>query len=60
MIRGGSNINIFEEQPHAKQIADAPEPTVRCEDPVREPVPVAGEDASDVSAAVITRTTVDG
>jgi hypothetical protein len=31
-----------EEQPHAKQIAHAPEPAMRSANPEREPVPVAG------------------
>ena len=32
-----------EEQTHAEQIADAPEPEVWCEDTARHPVPVAGD-----------------
>lgn len=32
-----------EDQPHAKQIAHAPQPTMRRPDPEREPVPVAGD-----------------
>jgi hypothetical protein len=40
--RGEGAAEKVEEQPHAKQIAHAPQPTVRCPDAVREPVPVAG------------------
>ena len=41
---GGGGFNKPEEQPHAKQIAHAPEPTMRRLDTAREPVPVAGHD----------------
>ena len=40
---GGMNPKT-EDQPHAKQITDALEPTVRCEDAVRDPVPVSGDE----------------
>jgi hypothetical protein len=39
---GGGDRTKPEGQPHAKQIAYAPEPAVRCADPARELVPVAG------------------
>ena len=32
-----------EDQPHAKQIAHAPQPTMRTPDTEREPMPVAGD-----------------
>jgi len=38
---GGGDQSKMEEQPHAKQIAHAPEPTLRGADAEREPVPVA-------------------
>ncbi|RYH06102.1 hypothetical protein EU800_25000 [Tropicimonas sp. IMCC6043] len=38
---GGGDHSKIEEQPHAKQIAHAPEPPLWGEDPVREPVPVS-------------------
>jgi hypothetical protein len=40
---GGGGHGKPEEQPHAKQIAHAPQPTVRSADPAREAVPVAGD-----------------
>jgi hypothetical protein len=39
---GGGNDSGNDEQPHAKQLAHAPEPAMRGPDPEREPVPVAG------------------
>lgn len=41
---GGGDASKFEEQPHAKQIAHAPEPALPCPDPQREAVPVARYD----------------
>jgi hypothetical protein len=38
---GGGDANKFEEQPHAKQIAHAPEPTLPCPDPQRDALPIA-------------------
>lgn len=38
---GGGDANTIEEQPHAKQIAHAPEPALPCPDPQRDPVPIA-------------------
>jgi hypothetical protein len=40
---GGGETTKSKDQPHAKQIAHAPEPALRCADPTREPVPVAGD-----------------
>ena len=40
---GGGDRPKSEDQPHAKQIAHAPQPTMRSADPEREPVPVAGD-----------------
>jgi hypothetical protein len=40
-----------EDQPHAKQIAHAPQPTVRCADPEREPLPVACDAERPLPAA---------
>jgi hypothetical protein len=40
--RGGGHFTNTEDQPHAKQIADAQQPAMRCPDEVREPMPVAG------------------
>jgi hypothetical protein len=37
---GGGDRSKSEDQPHAKQIAHAPEPPMRSPDPAREPVPV--------------------
>lgn len=41
---GGGDGAISEEQPHAKQIAHAPEPTLRSPDQEREALPVAGDE----------------
>src|SRR5690348_1199245 len=38
---GGGDASKFEEQPHAKQIAHAPEPALPCPDAGRDAVPVA-------------------
>jgi hypothetical protein len=38
---GGGDASTIEEQPHAKQIAHAPEPPLPCPDPQRDAVPVA-------------------
>ncbi len=38
---GGGDTSKSEEQPHAKQIAHAPEPALPCPDPSRDAVPVA-------------------
>ena len=38
---GGGDTNEIEEQPHAKQISHAPEPTLPCPDPPRDAVPIA-------------------
>ena len=40
---GGGDRGKLEDQPHAKQIAHAPEPALRRADEGREPVPVAGD-----------------
>ena len=40
---GGSQVKK-EEQPHAKQIANAPQPTLRSADTQREPMPVTGNE----------------
>ena len=40
---GGGDRTKLEEQPHAKQIAHAPEPALPCADEGRETVPVAGD-----------------
>jgi hypothetical protein len=40
---GGGDRAKSEDQPHAKQIAHAPQPAMRCPDEGREPVPVAGD-----------------
>jgi hypothetical protein len=40
---GGGDRGKNEDQPHAKQIADAPQPTMRSPDTEREPVPVSGD-----------------
>ncbi len=37
---GGGDASNFEEQPHAKQIAHAPEPALPCPDAGRDPVPI--------------------
>ena len=41
---GGGDRGKSEEQPHAKRIAHAPQPTLRCADEERRVVPVAGDD----------------
>lgn len=41
---GGGDASKFEEQPHAKQIAHAPEPALPCPDAGRDAVPVARDD----------------
>jgi hypothetical protein len=38
---GGGDRNNFEEQPHAKQIAHAPEPALPCSDPSRDALSIA-------------------
>jgi hypothetical protein len=38
---GGGDLSNFEEQPHAKQIAHAPEPALPCPDASRYAVPIA-------------------
>ena len=40
---GGGFASKSKEQPHAKQIAHAPQPTMPSADPTREPVPVTGD-----------------
>jgi hypothetical protein len=40
---GGGDRAKSEDQPHAKQIAHAPQPTMWREDAVREPMPIAGD-----------------
>jgi hypothetical protein len=40
---GGGATSGVEEQPHAKPIAYAPEPPLRCADPTREPVPIPSD-----------------
>lgn len=40
---GGGDRAKSEDQPHAKQIAHAPQPTMWREDTVREPMPIAGD-----------------
>ncbi len=40
---GGGDRGKSEEQPHARSIAHAPEPTLRCPDAARDTVPVAGD-----------------
>jgi hypothetical protein len=40
---GGGDRAQSEEQPHAGQISHAPEPAMSCPDPVRSPVPIAGD-----------------
>jgi hypothetical protein len=41
---GGGDRGKSEEQPHAKRLAHAPQPTLRCADEERHAVPVAGDD----------------
>ena len=48
---GGGNHSKMEEQPHAKQIAHAPEPTLRGTDKERDTVPVARNGERSVSDA---------
>jgi hypothetical protein len=40
---GGGDCPKTEDQPHAKQIAHAPQPALRSPDPAREPVPLSGD-----------------
>ena len=40
-----------EDQPHAKQLAHAPKPVMRCSDPAREPLLVAGDAERPLPAA---------
>jgi hypothetical protein len=45
---GGGDHNKSEDQAHAlRRIAHEPEPTLRCPDPVREPVPVPGSEGQE-------------
>jgi hypothetical protein len=48
---GGGDRAKLEDQPHAKQIAHAPEPAMRRADQGREPVPVAGDGERPLPAA---------
>jgi hypothetical protein len=48
---GGGDRAKSEDQPHAKQIAHAPQPAMRCPDAEREPVPVAGDAERPLPAA---------
>lgn len=48
---GGGGRAKLEDQPHAKPIAYAPQPEMRCQDKDREPVPVAGNAERPVSNA---------
>lgn len=41
--QGGGSDKKSKEQPHAKALAHAPQPEMRCEDPEREPVPSPGD-----------------
>lgn len=41
VTQGGGGATKTEDQPHAKQLAHAPEPEVQGQDPKREPVPIA-------------------
>ncbi len=41
---GGGDVSKGEEQPHAKQIANAPEPALPCSNPSRDAVPIARDD----------------
>ena len=54
---GGGDHAKSEDQPHARQIAHAPQPAMRRPDEGREPVPVAGDAERPLSAA---RRTVAG
>lgn len=49
--QGGGDRAQAEEQPHAREIADAPQPAMRSPDAEREPVPVAGDDEWSVQDA---------
>lgn len=48
---GGGDRAKSEDQPHAKQIAHAPQPAMRRPDPEREPLPVAGDGERPLPAA---------
>lgn len=48
---GGGDRPKSEDQPHAKQIAHAPQPAMRRADEEREPVPVAGDAKRPLPAA---------
>jgi hypothetical protein len=48
---GGGDRAKSEDQPHAKQIAHAPQPAMRRADEDREPVPVAGNAERPLPAA---------
>jgi hypothetical protein len=48
---GGGDRAKPEDQPHAKAIAHAPQPTMRRADAEREPVPVAGDAERPLPAA---------
>jgi hypothetical protein len=48
---GGGDHAKSEDQPHAKQIAHAPQPAMRCADPAREPLPVGGDAERPLPAA---------
>jgi hypothetical protein len=48
---GGGDRAKSEDQPHAKQIAHAPQPAMRCADEGREPVPVGGDAERPLPAA---------
>ncbi|HEU4805663.1 MAG TPA: hypothetical protein VFS91_07630 [Nitrobacter sp.] len=48
---GGGDRAKSEDQPYAKQIAYAPQPTMRCSDEGREPLPVAGDAERPLPAA---------
>jgi hypothetical protein len=54
---GGGARTKSEDQPHAKQIAHAPQPAMRCADQEREPVPITGDAERSLSDA---RRTVTG
>src|SRR5262245_29779600 len=40
---GGGFASMSKDQPHAKQIANAPQPTMPSADPAREPMPISGD-----------------
>jgi hypothetical protein len=48
---GGGDRERSEEQPHAKQVAHAPEPAMRSADPQREPLPIASHAERPLSDA---------